>query len=265
MKVKTTTKSNKGLIIGIVAFIVCIVLIGLLPSSDEDEAREGEAKVPASYDSLIEMNYETVQGKFEDSGFTNIKLEPIEDLITGWLTDDGDVESVTIDGSTEFTSGDWYPNDVEVVIQYHTFPPEDENEDSTDEKSEEADSNNDTTSNEVVDTSDDEDSEEEENVSLEYRNALAKAQIYAETMSMSKKAVYDQLVSEYGENFDEDAAQYAIDNLEGISWKENALEKAKTYSETMNMSKAAIYDQLISDYGEQFTKKQAQYAIDHLE
>ena len=132
MKVKTTTKSNKGLIIGIVAFIVCIVLIGLLPSSDEDEAREGEAKVPASYDSLIEMNYETVQGKFEDSGFTNIKLEPIEDLITGWLTDDGDVESVTIDGSTEFTSGDWYPNDVEVVIQYHTFPPEEEG-DSTDD------------------------------------------------------------------------------------------------------------------------------------
>ena len=133
-----------------------------------------------------------------------------------------------------------------------------------------SDATNDVTSNEVVDTSDDEnvddeDSEEEENVSLEYRNALAKAQIYAETMYMSKKAVYDQLVSEYGENFDEDAAQYAIDNLEGISWKENALEKAKTYSETMNMSKAAIYDQLISDYGEQFTKKQAQYAIDHLE
>lgn len=270
MKVKTTTKSNKGLIIGIVAFIVCIVLIGLLPSSDEDEAREGEAKVPASYDSLIEMNYETAQGKFEDSGFTNIKLEPIEDLITGWLTDDGDVESVTIDGSTEFTSGDWYPNDVEVIIQYHTFPPENENEDSTDEKSEEADSNNDTTSNEVVDTSDDEnvddeDSEEEENVPLEYRNALATAQTYAETMAMSKKAIYNQLVSEYGENFEKDAAQYAVDNLKGISWKENALKTARTYSETMNMSKAAIYDQLISDYGEQFTKKQAQYAIDHLE
>jgi RNA polymerase subunit RPABC4/transcription elongation factor Spt4 len=130
---------------------------------------------------------------------------------------------------------------------------------------------NDVTSNEVVETAGDENSEdeavekEEENVPLEYRNALAKAQIYAETMSMSKKAVYEQLVSEYGENFEEDAAQYAIDNLEGISWKKNALEKAKTYSETMNMSKAAIYDQLISEYGEQFTKKQAQYAIDHLE
>lgn len=32
----------------------------------------------------------------------------------------------------------------------------------------------------------------------------------------------------------------------------------------MSMSKNAIYDQLISEYGEQFTKEEAQYAIDNL-
>lgn len=31
------------------------------------------------------------------------------------------------------------------------------------------------------------------------------------------------------------------------------------------MSKQRIYEQLTSEYGEQFTKKQAQYAIDHLD
>ena len=132
MKVKKTAKVNTGMIIG--AVILGLFIIGglFLGGSSEDEVREGEAKVPSSYDTLIEMDYESVQEKFEDSGFTNIKLEPMEDLITGWLTEDGDVESVTIDGSTEFTSGDWYPNDVEVVIQYHTFPPEEE-DDSTDD------------------------------------------------------------------------------------------------------------------------------------
>ncbi len=30
------------------------------------------------------------------------------------------------------------------------------------------------------------------------------------------------------------------------------------------MSTQAIYDQLTSEYGEQFTPEQAQYAIDHL-
>ena len=83
-------------------------------------------------------------------------------------------------------------------------------------------------------------------------------------MSMSKAAIYDQLVSEYGEQFTEEAAQYAIDNLK-TDYKRNALEKAKTYQKTMHMSKNAIYDQLISEYGESFTKEEAQYAIDNLE
>lgn len=46
---------------------------------------------------------------------------------------------------------------------------------------------------------------------------------------------------------------------------QNALEKAKTYSDTMNMSKAGVYDQLTSEYGEKFSKEAAQYAIDNLD
>lgn len=33
----------------------------------------------------------------------------------------------------------------------------------------------------------------------------------------------------------------------------------------MSMSKDAIYDQLVSDYGEKFTAEEAQYAIDNLD
>ena len=83
-------------------------------------------------------------------------------------------------------------------------------------------------------------------------------------MHMSKQAIYDQLTSEYGEQFPADAAQYAVDNL-NADYKQNALEKAKTYQDNMNMSKSAIYDQLVSEYGEQFTAEEAQYAIDNLE
>ena len=41
--------------------------------------------------------------------------------------------------------------------------------------------------------------------------------------------------------------------------------KAKTYYEVMSMSKDAIYEQLVSEYGEQFTAEQAKYAIEHLD
>ena len=106
--------------------------------------------------------------------------------------------------------------------------------------------------------------QEENSVPKEYQNALKKAESYSELMHMSKQGIYDQLTSEYGEKFPEDAAQYAIDNMKA-DWKANALAKAKSYQETMNMSKSAIYDQLISEYGEKFTKEEAQYAIDNLE
>ena len=95
-------------------------------------------------------------------------------------------------------------------------------------------------------------------------NALAKAESYSSLMYMSKAKIYDQLTSNYGEGFDKEAAQYAIDNIKA-DWNYNALQKAKSYQSTMNMSKKKIYEQLISEYGEQFTKSQAQYAIDHLD
>lgn len=44
----------------------------------------------------------------------------------------------------------------------------------------------------------------------------------------------------------------------------NALAKAESYSSMMHMSKAAIYDQLTSSYGEGFPAEAAQYAVDHL-
>ena len=103
----------------------------------------------------------------------------------------------------------------------------------------------------------------EDNIPTEYKSALRKAKLYADTMNMSKAGLYDQLTSEYGEKFTVEAAQYAIDNIT-VDWKENALKKAKSYQETMSMSPAAIYDQLISEYGEKFTAEEAQYAIDNL-
>lgn len=106
--------------------------------------------------------------------------------------------------------------------------------------------------------------EKPESIPTEYKNALKKAKIYSDTMHMSKAGIYNQLISEYGEQFPVEAAQYAIDNL-SADWKENALKKAKTYQDSMAMSTSAIYDQLISEYGEQFTPEEAQYAIDNLE
>lgn len=101
------------------------------------------------------------------------------------------------------------------------------------------------------------------NVPAEYKSALSQANSYANTMHLSKKGVYDQLVSEYGGKFSAVAAQYAIDNVKA-DWNANALAKAKDYQDKMNQSPAAIHDQLTSEYGEKFTQAEADYAIQHL-
>ena len=106
--------------------------------------------------------------------------------------------------------------------------------------------------------------EEDMSVPAEYRAALRKAKTYSDMMFLSKKGIYDQLTSEYGEQYPADAAQYAVDNLDA-DYRYNALKKAETYSSTMHLSKKGTYDQLVSEYGEQFTPDEAQYAVDHVD
>ncbi|OGY23708.1 MAG: hypothetical protein A2172_00075 [Candidatus Woykebacteria bacterium RBG_13_40_15] len=105
--------------------------------------------------------------------------------------------------------------------------------------------------------------EEKPDVPAEYKSALAQATTYANDLHLSKKGVYDQLVSEYGGQFKAEAAQYAIDNVKA-DWKANALAKAKTYQNDLHLSPSAIRDQLVSEYGEKFTAAEADYAIQHL-
>lgn len=105
--------------------------------------------------------------------------------------------------------------------------------------------------------------EEEPSVPAEYTSALTSAETYSDMMHMSKQGIFDQLTSEYGGQFTDDAAQYAVDNIDA-DWNSNALESAKTYQNEMAMSPAAIHDQLTSEYGGQFTSSQADYAIEHL-
>lgn len=103
----------------------------------------------------------------------------------------------------------------------------------------------------------------DENIPKEYQSALNSAANYSNIMHMSKTGIYNQLTSEYGDQFSAEAAQYAIDHI-NVNWNENALQKARDYCD-MYMSKAGIYNQLISEYGEQFTPEEAQYAVDHVQ
>lgn len=88
-------------------------------------------QVPASSSDLKRQNFENVTTTFREAGFTRIETEVLDDLITGWLTKDGSVEQVAINGNTSFSSGDRFPADARVVITYHTFPETEPSPDAT--------------------------------------------------------------------------------------------------------------------------------------
>lgn len=106
--------------------------------------------------------------------------------------------------------------------------------------------------------------DEDASVSREHRNALRSAENYLRMMPFSKAGLFEQLTSSYGDDYPEEAAQYAVDNVD-TDWNANALKAAENYLDLMPMSDSELYDQLVSEYGDKYTPEQAQYAIDNLD
>lgn len=74
---------------------------------------------PIAANDKIEVDYVGLKEMFENAGFTKITLKPIKDVKIGLLTKEGEVESVTIDGSSAFRKTSVFDAEAEVVITYH--------------------------------------------------------------------------------------------------------------------------------------------------
>ena len=84
----------------------------------------------------------------------------------------------------------------------------------------------------------------EKSISLEYYQALNRANAYSDTMHMRKADIYDQLVSAYGDKFSPDAAQYAVDHITN-DWESELPELSESVEADRNdagMSSSDIQD-----------------------
>lgn len=79
-------------------------------------------KVPASANDYQGENYQEVVNDLSATGFVHIQTEAVEDLVTGWLTKNGEIEKITIDGNGTFREGDKFDKTAVIIITYHTFP-----------------------------------------------------------------------------------------------------------------------------------------------
>jgi len=93
-----------------------------LPISPNIQHNKTEVKTPLTLKDLIGKHYQATVDVFINSGFTNIRTIPMENLITGWLRSDGEVDTISINGNVNFEPETIFPHDAEVVIIHHSFP-----------------------------------------------------------------------------------------------------------------------------------------------
>ena len=107
--------------------VILLVVFGVLLTAcgKQQEVEEPVLiKIDTSATELIGQNYEVVLEELKQKGFTNIGVEELNDLVVGWLTKDGEVEEVIINGESDFEKDSEYPVDSKVLIVYHTFEEE---------------------------------------------------------------------------------------------------------------------------------------------
>lgn len=105
------------------------------------------------------------------------------------------------------------------------------------------------------------DKQEDESQKNELADEEKTAQAEQEVKEKAEQKAKDEAVAKA--KSEEEAKAKAKEESVPREYK-SALKKAETYAKTMHMSKAGIYDQLTSEYGEGFPAEAAQYAIDNI-
>ena len=117
----------KAFVILIVVLLLVAVVVSFL-NRDEiaQKKKEEQKKIEMGYiavgDSAINMwheDYKTVISQLEANGFTNIEEIDLEDSEERESWKDGQVESVSIAGTADFSKGELFDPKAKVVITYH--------------------------------------------------------------------------------------------------------------------------------------------------
>ena len=126
-------------------------------------------------------------------------------------------------------------------------------------------SNNDTEIEATVETTEAEAPDPTADYTMEEKNCYDAAMNYLDFMGFSKKGLIEQLSSEYGDNYPTETAEKVVNDIDAaglVDWEEQAERSAKNYLDTMSFSKEELINQLCSEYGDQYTREEAEAAVE---
>lgn len=108
-------------------FLTCTLTVALLvltSACGNSSAPDNAISMPSSSKDFEGTGYEKVVDDLAKAGFSNVESKALDDLITGWLTKEGSVETIAVNGDSLFTTDDSFPKDAEIVVSYHSFKTE---------------------------------------------------------------------------------------------------------------------------------------------
>ena len=167
-------------------FLAIVAVLTVLLSGCSS-VNDGKSHIPFAGKDYDGVNYQEIDSQLEEAGFTNIREEPLGDLVTGWLNDEGEVDEVSVDGDTVFSTDSKYLPDVEIVVSYHTFPGEEES------STEDENSNSESNENETSENTESTNEAPEENLTPENNEDLAAV--------LSATNELDPIYSEFAEKY----------------------------------------------------------------
>jgi hypothetical protein len=122
-------KERHRVMVGLSIFLVLMfAFLGIMTLLESAPNGDGEIRIPSSSSTFEAKDYQDVMTELQAAGFTNVETEALDDLIIGWLTKDGEVEKVSVNGNTNFSADRKFPEDAKIVITYHTFPKKESEE-----------------------------------------------------------------------------------------------------------------------------------------
>ncbi|WP_028236462.1 hypothetical protein [Pseudobutyrivibrio sp. MD2005] len=81
-------------------------------------------KIENSASDIEGSQYADTVSSLKAQGFTNIKLLRANNLLNGWITEEGSIKSIRINGNEDFDAKDVFRYDAEIVIVVNTFKDE---------------------------------------------------------------------------------------------------------------------------------------------
>ncbi|MBQ7291024.1 MAG: M48 family metallopeptidase [Clostridia bacterium] len=103
------------------------IIIEYYEAETEEEvaaAHPGQIRIPDSSRRYIGRIYTEVVAELQEKGFFEINLEEHKKSKKGWLSKEGEISRISINGQTQFEKGEWFAEKATIEIIYHTFNTE---------------------------------------------------------------------------------------------------------------------------------------------